>query len=103
MGFNYPRLQSEMKKRLEEKGMVVIEHMPFVFHSYFVLSVTYPGERYALTPEAVMRDTFYTFGQGFKVAVEVVLMAVAGGFLTPCKDVIGVGGGVQEGRTRRSC
>ena len=92
MGYNYPRVQPEMKKRLEEKGVIVVEHIPFVFHSYFVLSITDPGQRYAHTPEAIMRDTFYAFGQGFKVAVEVVLMAVVGGFRAPYKNVIGVGG-----------
>jgi len=39
-----------------------------------------------------MRETFYTLGQGFKVAVEVVLTAVACGLLEPYQDVIGVGG-----------
>ena len=39
-----------------------------------------------------MREVFYTMGQGFKVAVEVVLTAVACGVLEPYQDVIGVGG-----------
>jgi hypothetical protein len=39
-----------------------------------------------------IRDTFYTLGQGFKVAVEVILIAADKGFIKPYKDVIGVGG-----------
>jgi len=39
-----------------------------------------------------IRDTFYTLGQGFKVAVEVILIAADKGLIKPYKDVIGVGG-----------
>lgn len=39
-----------------------------------------------------VRKTFYTFGQGFKVAVEVILIAADKGELSLYEDVIGVGG-----------
>jgi len=39
-----------------------------------------------------VRDTFYTLGQGFKVAVEVILIATDKGLVKPYKDVIGVAG-----------
>jgi hypothetical protein len=39
-----------------------------------------------------VRDTFYTLGQGFKVAVEVILIAADKGLVKPYEDVIGVGG-----------
>jgi hypothetical protein len=39
-----------------------------------------------------IRDAFYTLGQGFKVAVEVVLIAADKGLIKPYKDVISVGG-----------
>ena len=39
-----------------------------------------------------VRKTFYTFGQGFKVAVEVILIAADKGELNLYEDVIGAGG-----------
>jgi len=39
-----------------------------------------------------VRNTFYTLGQGFKVAVEVILIATDKGLTKPYKDVIGVAG-----------
>ncbi len=40
----------------------------------------------------LVRNTFYTFGQGMKVCVEVVLIAVDKGITPPGQDVIAVGG-----------
>ncbi|MCS7119687.1 MAG: pyruvate kinase alpha/beta domain-containing protein [Nitrososphaerota archaeon] len=39
-----------------------------------------------------VRDALYSLGQGFKVAVEVILIAADKGVIKPCEDVIGVGG-----------
>ena len=39
-----------------------------------------------------VRKSFYTFGQGFKVAVEVILIAADKGEISLYEDVIGVGG-----------
>jgi hypothetical protein len=39
-----------------------------------------------------VRDAFYTLGQGFKVALEVVLIAADRGLVKPYRDVVGVGG-----------
>lgn len=39
-----------------------------------------------------IRKSFYSLGQGFKVAVEVVLIAADKGVIKPYIDVIGVGG-----------
>jgi len=39
-----------------------------------------------------VRKSFYTFGQGFKVAVEVILIAADKGEINLYEDVIGVGG-----------
>ena len=39
-----------------------------------------------------IRNTLYTLGQGFKAAVEVILIATEENILEPYKDVIGVGG-----------
>jgi len=39
-----------------------------------------------------VRETLHALGQGFKVAVEVILIATDKGLIKPYKDVIGVGG-----------
>ena len=39
-----------------------------------------------------VRNTLYILGQGFKVAVEVILIAADNGLIELCRDVIGVGG-----------
>jgi len=39
-----------------------------------------------------VRNTLYTLGQGFKVAVEVILIGTDKGLIKPYKDVIGVAG-----------
>jgi len=39
-----------------------------------------------------VRNTLYILGQGFKVAVEVILIAADKGLIELCKSVIGVGG-----------
>jgi len=39
-----------------------------------------------------MKNTYYTLGQGFKVAVEVVVMAASERAVKSGEDVIGVGG-----------
>jgi hypothetical protein len=44
------------------------------------------------TPEEIIRETLYAFGQGLKVAVEAVLIAVSNGYLDPFQDVIAAGG-----------
>jgi hypothetical protein len=39
-----------------------------------------------------VRNSFYSFGQGFKVAVEVILIAADKGEISLYEDVIGVAG-----------
>jgi hypothetical protein len=45
-----------------------------------------------LTPNKLIAQTYYTLGQGFKVAVEVALMAADQGLLPPGKEVLALGG-----------
>ena len=68
--------------------MIVAEKIPYLFHS----SILDYSEWKVATPEIIMRETLYAFGDGLKVAVEVVLIAVASGFVEPYGDVIAVGG-----------
>ncbi len=42
--------------------------------------------------EEIVRDTFYRFGQGMKVAVEVVLMAADAGLIPMDREVMAIGG-----------
>jgi len=87
-GAEYPCLDPENKEELERRGVIVADKVPYLLHT----SVLDYSQWKAPTPEEILRETLYAFGQGLKVAVEVVFIAVASGFLTPFKDVIAVGG-----------
>lgn len=45
-----------------------------------------------IAPNRIVRDTLYTFCQGMKVAVEVVLMACDAGLIEMSKEVISIAG-----------
>lgn len=87
-GHDYPCLDPSTRTELERRGVVVADKIPYLFHS----SVLDYSEWKMPTPETILRETLYAFGQGMKVAVEVVLIAVACGFVGPFADVIAVGG-----------
>jgi hypothetical protein len=87
-GHEYPLLLAEAKAELERHGVIVADKVPYLFHS----SVLDYSEYKAPTPEVILRETLYALGQGFKVAVEVVFLAVASGFIPPYQNVIAIGG-----------
>ncbi len=87
-GAEYPCLKPETKQELERRGVIVADKIPYLLHS----SVLDYSQWKAPSAEEILRETLYAFGQGLKVAVEVVLIAVASGFLEPFQDVIAVGG-----------
>ncbi|MGQ9599117.1 MAG: pyruvate kinase alpha/beta domain-containing protein [Anaerolineae bacterium] len=87
-GHKYPVLPDETKAELEQLGVIVADRLPYLFHS----SVLDYSEWKTPGPELIVRETLYAFGQGLKVAVEVVLLAVASGFIEPYQDVIAIGG-----------
>lgn len=87
-GHEYPCLDPERKAELERRGVIVAEKIPYLFHS----SVLDYSQWKVPTPEIILRETLYAFGQGLKVAVEVVFIAVASGFVEPFQDVIAIGG-----------
>lgn len=91
----WPCLLPKYRKELEKIGAKIIDRVPYVFHS----SVLEDAKPSTIVPEMIVKWTLYTLGQGLKVAVEVVLMAVAGGFIEPFKDVIGVGGSSEGADT----
>ncbi len=84
----YPFLAPETRQELERRGVIVADRVPYLLHS----SVLDTSPWKAPSAEEIVRETLYAFGQGLKVAVEVVLIAVASGFLAPYQDVIAVGG-----------
>jgi hypothetical protein len=81
-------LTPERKAELEQQGVVVADHTPYLMHH----SVLDSSRWKAPSAEEILRETLYAFGQGMKVAVECVLIAVATGFVEPYQDVIAVGG-----------
>lgn len=87
-GQKWPCLKPEYWKELRELNVTVIDKVAYVFHNSVL-----EGSKWAtIFPELLVKETLYSFGQGLKVAVEVVLTAVACGYLKPYQDVIGVGG-----------
>ncbi len=88
LGERWPCLTHERKKELERLGVTVIDRSPYIFHS----SIVEASRWNIVPPEKIFRETLYCFGQGMKVAVEVILTAVSCGYLKPYIDVIGVGG-----------
>ena len=87
-GEEWPCLKKEFRQELEGFGATVIDRAPYVFHSSVLESASLTG----ISPEHLVKETLYSFGQGMKVAVEVALIGVSCGYVTPCEDVIGVGG-----------
>lgn len=87
-GAEYPCLDTKTKAELERCGVIVADRIPYLFHS----SVLDYSKWNAPTPEIIMCETLYAFGQGLKVAVEVMFIAVASGFVEPYGDVIAIGG-----------
>jgi hypothetical protein len=87
-GFEYPCLQADARRELEERGVVVADKVPYLFHN----SVLDYSRWKAPSPEEMLRESLYAFGQGLKVAVEVAMLAVASGYAEPFQDVIAVGG-----------
>jgi hypothetical protein len=52
-----------------------------------------------LTPNKLIACTYYTLGQGFKVAVEVALMAADQGLIPSGKEVLALGGSANGADT----
>lgn len=84
----WPCMDPDLRAELEKLGAQIIDKVPYVLHSSI-----FEGSKWVFpSPEYIVRETLYSFGQGLKVAVEVVLTAVACGYIEPYQDVIGVGG-----------
>jgi len=74
---SHERMDPQLKRKITELGGVAIDGTHLPLHEKGMDDV---------------RNAFYTLGQGFKVAVEVILIAADKGVIELYKDVIGVGG-----------
>ena len=84
----WPTVQERYGQELKRLKAEVVNTAPYVFHSYV-------GGEDAETqaPERTLREFLISaFGNGFKVAVESILMATSVGAAKPYRPVIGVGG-----------
>ncbi|MFQ6076269.1 MAG: pyruvate kinase alpha/beta domain-containing protein [Candidatus Bathyarchaeia archaeon] len=84
----WPCLKPRYREELEKLGVTIIDRVSYVFHSSVLENAKLEG----VAPEQLVKETLYSLGQGLKVAVEVVLIAVSQGYVEPYQDVIGVGG-----------
>lgn len=78
LAITYREMKPELRKEITKHGAIAIEkaHVPF----------DYDGT------QNLIRETYRTISQGFKVAVEVILIATDLGIILPGKEVIGVAG-----------
>lgn len=74
---SYERIRPKIKEEILSLGGVVIEESDLPLHKRGMDKI---------------RNALYMLGQGFKVAVEVILIAVDEGVVKPKQEVIGVGG-----------
>jgi hypothetical protein len=74
---SHESVDSELKEKIVKLGGIVVDNTHLPLHARGMDKV---------------RDSFYTLGQGFKVAVEVVLIAADKNLVKRYEDVIGVGG-----------
>ena len=70
-------LNGKIKAELNKTGAVIYENCAPAFRAKDLVPV---------------KNAYYTLGQGFKVAVEVVTMATSKGAVKPFENVIGIGG-----------
>jgi hypothetical protein len=75
---SWKKISPENTKKLKDLGVTVCN-----FENYLPLHEV---------GKDLVRNTFYTFGQGMKVCAEVVLIAVDKGLLSAGENVIAVGG-----------
>ena len=87
-GEEWPCLKQEFRQELESLGVNIMDNVPYVFHNSVMEAARWPNT----SPERLVKETLYCFGQGMKVAVDVALTAVSCGYVAPYQDVIGVGG-----------
>jgi hypothetical protein len=102
-GDKWPCMNGEIRKELEKYNVVIVERVPYKFHN----SVLEMAKWYTPIPEHIVGDVLASVGgQGLKVAVEIMFMAVQGGFIEPNREVIavaGYGGGADTAVILKTC
>jgi hypothetical protein len=102
-GDQWPCIDPEIKRRLEALRVIVVDRVPYKFHD----SVLELAKWYFPVPEHIVGDTLaFVGGQGLKVAVEAMFMAVQAGYVEPNKDVLavaGYGGGADTAIVVKTC
>jgi hypothetical protein len=84
----WPTLQERYAEGLKGFHAEIVNTAPYVFHSYVG-----EDDSPVRTSEKLLREFLITaFGNGFKAAVEAILMATSVGAVKPYQPVIGVGG-----------
>lgn len=88
-GDEWPCINDKTREELEKHGVIIVNRVPYKFHD----SVMEMAKWYTPIPEHVVGDTLaFVGGQGLKVAVEVMFMAMQGGHVRPNEEVIAVAG-----------
>jgi len=87
-GREWPSLKAEFRKELEHLGVLIVERAPYAMEN----SVLEYSRWNIPTQDRLVKEVLYRFGQGMKVAVQVMFMAVSGGYVESNQEVIAVGG-----------
>ncbi|MBF0329120.1 MAG: hypothetical protein HQL10_08170 [Nitrospirae bacterium] len=87
-GPNVIELAEDRKKAIESAG-AKIHTGTMVTHS---IETAFAAKFQGLYPTLIFANTLRIFGQGTKVAVEIVLMAADAGLIPECEEVIAVAG-----------
>jgi len=77
IAISHEKMKTELKERIVKLGGVAVDETHLPLHKKGMDKV---------------RNTLYTLGQGFKVAIEVILIATDKGIIKPYENVIGVAG-----------
>jgi len=80
-------LEEKNKEKMEENGVEIFTG-PMPFHSW---NDHYRKEKDSVMPTTIIADTLRLFGQGTKVCVEIVSMAVDAGLVSP-EPVLAIAG-----------
>ncbi|MBI5622878.1 MAG: hypothetical protein HY924_03780 [Elusimicrobia bacterium] len=89
------RLNPRIKVQAEELGVVFCS----AGHAMGGINTAISDKFGTLTPNKLIAAAYYTLGQGFKVAVEVSLMAADQGLVPSGKEVLALGGSANGADT----
>jgi len=77
IAISHEKMNPKLKEKIIKLGGVAVDKTHLPLHKKGIDDV---------------RNTLYILGQGFKVAVEVILIAADKGLIEPYRDIVGVGG-----------